>query len=141
MGLSADRASGAFFLVLGLVLYFLVIPSYVERVEGGNLSPDTMPNLISIVIAVSGAFLTLKPTGHRTQRPHVFAITGAYVAVLAGGIYAMSVFGFEYVAPPLAFAIMWMIGERRPAWLAAGVIVMPALIWFLVTYALGRALP
>jgi len=141
MSASADRISGAFFLLLGLALYFLVIPSYVEVAESGNISPNTMPNIIAIIIAVGGAIMVLKPTDHRTQNLRVFVVTGAYVAVLALGIYAMSWFGFEYVAPPLAFVIMWMIGERRPAWLVAGVIVMPFIIWFLVTYALGRALP
>lgn len=141
MSVSADRISGLFFLLLGLALYFLVIPTYVEVAEGGNLSPNTMPNTIAIVIAVGGAFLALKPTDHKTQSIRVFTLTGAYVLVLASGIYAMSWFGFEYVAAPLAFVIMWMIGERRPAWLVAGVIAMPLIIWFLVTYALGRALP
>ena len=141
MSASADRLSGALFLVFGLVLYFLIIPTYVEVAEGGNLSPNTMPNIIAIILALGGAFLMLKPTDHRTQNLRAFAVTGAYILVLALGIYAMSWFGFEYVAPPLALVIMWMIGERRPAWLVAGVVVMPALIWFLVIHALGRALP
>jgi putative tricarboxylic transport membrane protein len=141
MSASADRISGTLFLLFGLVLYFHIIPTYVEVAEGGNLSPDTMPNIIAIVLAVGGAFLVLKPTDHRTENLRVFAVTAAYVFVLASGIYGMSWFGFEYVAPPLAFVIMWMIGERRPAWLVAGVVLMPAFIWFLVIHALGRALP
>jgi len=50
-------------------------------------------------------------------------------------------FGFVYVGPALALAIMLMIGERRPIWLVAGFVAMPALIWFLVVQVLGRALP
>lgn len=141
MTFSADRVSGTFCLVLGLVLYFFVIPTYVEVPEGGSLSPNTMPNIVAIIIAIGGGILVIKPSDHQTQSLAVFARTAAYVVVLALGIYAMSWFGFVYVAPPLALAIMWMIGERRPAWLVAGVVVMPALIWFLITYALDRALP
>lgn len=141
MVISADRVSGAFFLLLGLAMYFYVIPNYVEVVDEGNIAPATMPNIISVILAVSGAVLMLKPTDFQVRSPNLMAKTGLYVALLAGGIYAMSVFGFEYVAPILALAIMWLIGERRPHWLALGVIGMPVIIWFLVTQALGRSLP
>jgi putative tricarboxylic transport membrane protein len=141
MGLNADRASGGFFLLFGLALYFLVIPDQVETVGGGNIAPSTLPNINSLIIAACGALLVLKPTAHQLRDPRQIALTGLYVAILAAGIYAMSWFGFEYVAPVLAAAIMWLIGERRPGWLVGGVVVMPLIIWFIVTYALGRALP
>lgn len=141
MGTMADRGSGLFFMALGLAMYFWVIPNYIETVEGGNLSPSTLPNIISIVLAISGAVLVLKPTTHQIRNPVLMAKTGLYVVLLAGGVYAMSWFGFEYVAPVLALAIMWLIGERRPLWLGLGVIAMPVTIWFLVTQILGRALP
>ena len=115
MQLSADRLSGAFFLLFGLVMYFLVIPSFVEVTDEGNISPGTMPNWISIIIALCGAALVLKPTQHETQNLRAFLTTGAYVALLVAGIYAMSLFGFVYVAPVLALAIMvnsWGRGVR-----------------------------
>lgn len=141
MGMKADRVSGAFFLLFGLAMYFFVIPNYVETVDGGNLAPNTLPNIISLVIAVCGGWLVLKPTSQQLRDPRQLALTAMYVALLAAGIYAMSWFGFEYVAPVLAAALMWLIGERRPMWLAGGVVIMPIIIWFIVTYALGRALP
>ncbi|KIN61787.1 TctB domain containing protein [Sulfitobacter noctilucae] len=141
MSSSSDRISGAFFCLFGLAMYFLVIPVYVETAEGGSLAPNTLPNIISIIIAVSGAFLVIKPTKHQMRDPRRMAITGFYVLLLIAGIYGMSKFGFEFVAPVLAFALMWMIGERRPLWLISGVVLMPALIWFVVTQLLGRGLP
>ncbi|GHA43843.1 hypothetical protein GCM10008927_05740 [Amylibacter ulvae] len=141
MDLSADRVSGAFFLFFGLTMYFFVIPNFVESVDEGNIAPATMPNLISMVLALCGAILMLKPTDFEVRNPSLIAKTFLYVALLAAGIYAMSLFGFEYVAPVLAFAIMWLIGERRPHWLVLGVVGMPLIIWFLVTHVLGRALP
>lgn len=141
MGLNADRVSGAFFLLLGLAMYFLVIPNYVESVEGGNLAPKTLPNIISLIIAVGGGVLVLKPTEQQLRDPRQIALTGLYVVILATGIYAMSWFGFEFVAPVLAAVLMLLIGERRPLWLVGGAIIMPTIIWFIVTYALGRALP
>jgi putative tricarboxylic transport membrane protein len=141
MDYTADRASGAFFLLFGLAMYFFVIPNYVETAEGGNIAPNTLPNIISVIIAVCGGILVLKPTRHMVRDPRQMAVTGMYVALLAAGIYAMSLFGFEFVAPVLAFAIMWLIGERRPLWLVSGTVIMPAVIWFIVTNVLGRALP
>lgn len=141
MGINADRVSGAFFLLLGLAMYFYVIPNYVETVDEGNIAPSTMPNIISIGIAVAGAILTLKPTDFQVRDPSLMLKAGMYVGVLTAGIYAMSRFGFEYVAPVLALSIMWLIGERRPLWLILGVVIMPTIIWFMVTQLLGRGLP
>ena len=141
MPYSADRVSGVFFLLFGLAMFFLVVPNYVETVTGSNLAPKTLPNAISIVIAFGGAILAIKPTNYQTQSLRGFVVTGAYSLLLAVSIYAMSWFGFEYIAPVLALSMMWMIGERRPLWLGIGTVVVPLLIWFLVTYALGRALP
>ena len=141
MGLSADRVSGAFFLLFGLAAYFLVIPAYVEQAEGGNIAPDTLPNAVAIVIAACGFLLVVRPTPQRLPDWRYFAVTGAYVLVLAVAIYAMSWVGFIYVAPCLALAVMVMLGERRPLWLAFGAAGMPALIWVFVTIILDRALP
>ena len=141
MGWSADRASGAFFFLFGLALLFIVHPNYIETPDGGSISPERVPNIIAMVIAGGGALLVFKPTEHQMRDPRAMAITGLYVGVLVLGLYAMSWLGFEIVGPLLAFVIMWFIGERRPLWLILGVVVMPALIWFLVTEVLGRALP
>ena len=137
----SDRISGTFFVILGITMYLFVNPNYIESVDGGNLSPGAFPNILSIIIAVCGAVLLFKPTTQQTPDVRSVAITGLYVLLLIGGLYAMSKFGFEYVGPPLALVIMLAIGERRPGWLLAGAVGMPALIWFLVTIALGRALP
>lgn len=138
---TGDRISGTFFLVLGLVLYFFVNPNYIETVDGGNLAPGTFPNILAIVLAACGAILILKPTNQRAPELRGLMITSAYVGMLVLGLYSMSKFGFEYIAPILALVIMLAIGERRPIWLGLGVVAMPAIIWFLVIVVLGRSLP
>ncbi len=138
---TVDRISGSFFLVLGLTLYFYVNPTYIETVDGGNLAPSTFPNILALIVAVCGAILLFKPTAQQAPDLRAMFITSTYVAMLVAGLYAMSKFGFEYVASVLALTIMLAIGERRPFWLLLGVVVIPALIWFLVTVVLGRALP
>lgn len=138
---TGDRISGSFFLVLGLTLYFFINPTYIETVDGGNLAPSTFPNILALILAACGAILLFKPTTQNAPDLRAMFITIAYVAMLVAGLYAMSKFGFEYVAPLLSLAVMLAIGERRLLWLVLGVVVMPIVIWFLVTVVLGRALP
>ena len=141
MTMAPDRLSGAVFLFFGLAMYFAVIPAFVEQAEGSNIAPNTLPNILSWVIAVGGAWLVLKPTPHQTQDLRYFARALMHGAILSAGIYAMTWIGFLYVAPFLALSIMLVIGERRPHWLVLGAIGMPAVIWFIVTQILDRTLP
>jgi putative tricarboxylic transport membrane protein len=138
---SADRFSGALCTLFGLAMYFAIIPAYVEKAEGGNIAPQTLPNILSLVIVFCGVLLAVKPTTHKVQDVRIFMKAGLYVAVLAAAIYAVSLFEFLYVAPVFALVLMIMIGERKPLWLALGTIGTPSLIWFLITQILDRALP
>ena len=141
MTVSPDRASGAFFLLFGLVMYFLVVPNFVEQVDGGNLAPASMPNAISLIIAFCGGLLIFKPTRHPLPARRFFTAAGTYAAVLAAALFPMAVFGFEFVAPALALLLMLMVGERRLLWLAVGAVAVPGAIWFFVSQLLDRALP
>lgn len=122
-------------------MYFLVIPAYVEPVDGGNLAPASMPNAVSLVFATCGALLMFRPTGRRLPAKRHFTTAGTYAAVLAAATCTMAVFGFAFVAPVLALLLMLMAGERRLPWIAVGVVAMPGAVWFFVTQLLDRALP
>ena len=137
----SDRLSGVFFLLLGLALYFWVIPAGVESVDGGNIKPDSVPNAVSLVIAGCGLLLALKPSTHEARAYRQFGIALFLLTLLTLAVYAMSLFGFIRVAPVMALAIMLTTGERRLRWLIPGVIGTPLLIWLLVSQVLDRALP
>lgn len=141
MPLPDDRVTGLAVLLLGLLLYFVVIPTYVASVSSGWVLPATIPNAVAVVLIVCGGLLMLKPTSHRSQGKRELAFAGLYYALFAAGLVLMSYTGFVYAAPLLALAIMLLTGERRPVWLGLGTIVMPAMIWFLVAHVLQRALP
>jgi putative tricarboxylic transport membrane protein len=138
---STDRTTGGFFLLFGLLLYFVIIPLQIETAEGVWLTASAVPNAIAIVLSLCGGLLMLKPTKHRVQNLREFMFAGVYFVLLAAGLLLMSYVGFAYAAPVLALAIMFLIGERRPFWLVMGVAVLPASIWFLVAVVLERALP
>ena len=141
MTFSADRATGAFFFVFGILLYFIVIPEQTDSGGDSWVLPDTIPNAMAMVMAIGGALLTVKPTDQPGQNPADVMYAAIYLGLLALGLYAMAHFGFSYTAPFIALLIMFLIGERRPLWLGIGVIGMPVTIWVLVVYLLERSLP
>ncbi len=136
-----DRLSGAFFFLTGLALYFYVIPNYVDRINYGALHPDTVPNAVSVLLAICGAGLIVKPTGQHAPDGALALRAGCFMAVLVGAIWVMSKLGFLYTASPLALVLMVMIGEKRPLWIGIGVVAVPFLIWLAVDIGLDRPLP
>jgi hypothetical protein len=104
MHYSANRVSGVFFLLFGLAMYFLVVPNYVKTVTGSNLAPKTLPNVISIVLALVGAV------------PGIGPIMAMAIAI-----------PFTFALDPLV-AISFLVGVNkgglvggvRPGWLSAG---------------------
>ncbi len=141
MAFSADRASGLFFFISGIILYLYVIPIFVEVADSGAIQPDTFPNALSIMIAVSGIILAIKPTNHRLHSTRDMMMSGMYFTVICLNLYAMTFFGYVLVSPFLALILMLLIGERRPLWLGSGVLAIPTLIWLIVEVLLGRGLP
>ncbi|MFT5111113.1 MAG: putative tricarboxylic transport membrane protein [Parasphingorhabdus sp.] len=141
MFINADRISGLFFLVFGLLLAIWIIPVYVDSSEDSWVSPDTIPYAVAVVISIGGLLLLIKPTNFQAENSKVFFRAGFFLMILALGLYVMSLLGFIYTAPVIALILMLVIGERRPLWLLAGVAGMPLVIWFLVERALERALP
>ena len=141
MAIPADRAFGAFFVLFGLALYYFVIPAYVETVDAGWIHPDTIPDAAAITVGCCGAWMMLRPTGHRVPDLATALRAGFYFVLLACGVYLISKVGFLFASPVIALALMLCTGERRPFWLALGVAGMPASIWVFVVLLLERPLP
>ncbi|MGH1359495.1 MAG: tripartite tricarboxylate transporter TctB family protein [Burkholderiaceae bacterium] len=141
---SADRLSGLFFLLLGAVFYWMVIPAQTEMVDYGWVLPQTLPNLTAILIAACGASLLIRPPPAEQPPPGINpspARAGLALGILLAGVWLIGQIGFMLAAPPLALSVMLLIGERRKRWLALGTLGMPALIWFAVAVLLERPLP
>lgn len=137
----ANRLLGMFFALFGLLLLFVVIPQHTEAVDYGWMRPRTLPNAMAVVIAVSGLALALRPRGAVAFEWRPAARAALFLMLVAAGVYLVSLFGFEAVAPLLALAVMLLIGERRPLWLAVGAAGIPLAIWLVVPVLLDRPLP
>jgi len=136
-----NRLLGLFFAAFGLLLFFVLIPRQTEVVDYGWMRPQALPNAMAIIIAVSGVVLALRPRGAVALEWREAGRAALYLGLVCTGVYLISLFGFEVVAPPMALLIMLLIGERRPLWLALGVAGIPFMIWLAVPVLLGRPLP
>lgn len=136
-----NRLLGLFFAAFGLLLLFVVIPQQTEVVDYGWMRPQTLPDAMAVVIGISGLALALRPRGAVTFEWRKAIRAALYLGLVCTGVYLISLFGFEIVAPPMALAIMLLIGERRPLWLVLGVAGIPFMIWLAVPVLLGRPLP
>lgn len=136
-----DRISGVLFIVFGLLVYFVIIPWQVEIVDYGALRPKTLPQILATVITLCGLALLVSGGRRDVAADTPWLRPAAFAAVLAGGLYAISWFGFLWVAPALSAVLMLMMRERRPLWLTGGILAMPAAIWFFIAFLLERPLP
>ena len=141
MNLETDRIVGLVIAALGMVLLFVVFPFAIEDIEGGSIQPNTLPNALAGFLVVCGVLLAIRPGPPSKKEIRELLMVALYLAVIAAALFAISLFGFVMISPVLAFAIMFIFGERRPLWFALGCLGLPAIIWFLVVQILERPLP
>ncbi|MFC3613945.1 tripartite tricarboxylate transporter TctB family protein [Lutimaribacter marinistellae] len=137
----ADRWSGLVCLLIGVALYVAIIPWQVETVGYGWLRPRTLPRALAVIIALCGLWLLLVPAEDIRPSSVPWLRVSLFAGLLGAGLWLISLFGFLWVAPGLALAIMTLSGERRPLWLVLGAAGMPLAIWWTVTVLLERPLP
>ena len=139
--MSANRLSGLVVAAFGLALLLFIIPAHTETVDYGWMRPQTIPDLCAVLLVLLGLLHAVVPRGSvRFDRRETLRFA-LFAAVAVATAYLMGQFGFVAVAPPAALVVMLLIGERRPFWLAAGAIVLPAVIWVTVVHLLERTLP
>ena len=139
--MSFNRLSGVFFVGLGLLLYFVVIPEQTETVDYGWMRPQSIPNACAILLIILGIAQAAFPTGSVFIHRREILRASLFAAITVAALWAMSMFGFLMTVPIFAAVLMLIVGERRPGWLAAGVVVLPVAIWLTVVPLLERTLP
>jgi putative tricarboxylic transport membrane protein len=139
--MTANRISGLLVALAGLLLWLVVVPANTETVGSGWIRPDTLPLACAVALVVLGLLQAgprgapIEVTGAQVLRAGLFAAL-AFLAV-----WAMAAGGFRLAAPAFALALMLLVGERRPVWLAIGAIGVPAAIWLTAVPLLDRTLP
>lgn len=139
--MTLNRLSGLGVTLAGIVLLFWIIPNQTETVDFGWLKPNTLPNIITIVIIILGLFHFILPSGKAEFDIKLALRIGLFFMITMASLYFMSVVGFLITAPIMVMIVMILIGERRPLWLVSGIVLGPAAIWAAVDLLLNRPLP
>lgn len=138
--MNVDRISGICLLILGIGLFFFIIPNQVEVIDYGVIVPNSLPNILSYVIIIMSVILIIKPSIKTFVDLILLAKVVFFVALVAIAAYFMQLFSFLIISPIFALSIMLLVGERRMLWLVLGTAILPPAIWAIVTLTLGRQL-
>ena len=153
--MTRERLTGIGVLVLGLLIFFLLIPRGIDQpgsVEHAALAPDFWPKIIAAIIVLMGLLLTIKPAEEEDEEGEEGVVdAGGWLQRLPGLAVALgTLFAFYFLIPlfgmvvpgmVMAFGLMVYAGERR--WrrgiaIAAGV---PILLYIFFVYVASIPIP
>lgn len=139
--MTLNRISGLVVLIVGILLFYWIIPYQTETMESGWVKPTTLPRITAIIMIIAGLIHFIFPKGKVDFKVKFSLRVGLFFVISAIGLYLMDRFGFVLIAPALILVIMILIGERRPVWLISGIILLPSIIWCCVDLLLDKPLP
>ena len=139
--MTLNRLSGVVVAVFGIILLFWIIPRHTEPVDYGWLRPSTLPHITAIIIVIASIIHVLFPSGTAEFDVRPAMRAGFFFVISLAGLFIMHHLGFLITAPILAMVLMLIVGERRPLWLFAGVVMVPLGIWSSIELLLKRTLP
>lgn len=147
MKLTTNTKIGLFMVVVCLAVYFLAIPTIPEDIWAGRrpgLTSKFLPKVITVSMMILGALLVMNEyiplesrkaievriemTRHEKTRALVTML------IIAGYVYAVSLFGFLFPTMLALGMLMWYFGERN--W-AVIVLTSVGLSWVLY-YFFGK---
>ena len=147
MKLTTNTKIGLFMVVVCLAVYFLAIPTIPEDIWAGRrpgLTSKFLPKVITVSMMILGALLVMNDyiplesrkaievriemTRHEKTRALVTML------IIAGYVYAVSLFGFLFPTMLALGMLMWYFGERN--W-AVIVLTSVGLSWVLY-YFFGK---
>ena len=138
--MTLNRISGVVVAVFGIILLFWIIPRHTETVDYGWLRPATLPNVTAIIVIVASIIHVIFPSGKAEFDGPLAMRAGLFFGISLAGLFLMHHVGFLIAAPLLIMVLMLSIGERRPLWLAIGVVLVPLGIWIAIELLLKRSL-
>ena len=139
--MTLNRISGVVIAVFGIILLFWIIPRHTEIVDYGWLRPATLPKITAIIVIISSIIHILFPTGKAKLDVQLAVRAGLFFVISLAGLFLMHHVGFLIAAPLLVMVLMLSVGERRPLWLFAGIVLIPLAMWSSIELLLKRSLP
>ncbi len=156
-----ERLTGIGVLVLGLLIFFVLIPAGVDRpgsVEHAALAPDFWPRIIAGIIMLMGLFLAIRPAAKEEDEGRgengveaAAEAAGGWVHRLPGLAVALgTLFAFYFlipylgmVAPGIAVILGLMVyaGERRWPLGVAVALCVPILLYVFFVHVASVPIP
>ena len=148
---TSDTISGLVLVGISAVLYFYLIPNFVEGNETGAMSPQFFPRLGTILIGIGGAALILitmvtsaseitdADEADQTEPAGKTLIALLIAAAMAGFILLFQWAGYFYAAPPLLAVLMLLFGARNPLMIVLTAAIATGALY--TVFSLGLNLP
>ena len=148
-----DRLIGAGVTVLGLLLFFALIPAGIDTpgsVDHITLSPDFWPRIISVIFALMGLVLLIKPGkipdgADDVIDPKSWPSRLPRLAVVLTALFAfyflIEHLGMVASGIVLIFGMMWFAGERRYWLMATIAVAVPLLLYFFFVQVANIPIP
>lgn len=146
----AEQILGIFFAVLGLLLFFLIIPAQIAEVKTNWYNaPRFFPYVISGLMVFLGVLLFVggfRKKNMENQETYGITKNGVFsvvVTLLLIGLYVGSLHFLPYLPCTIVAlaALMWFFGQRDLKKLIPIAIILPIIIYFGFTKLLMLRLP
>ena len=144
-----EQLAGLFLSLFSLLLYFVIIPWQIERVERAHPSPRSFPEAIAALLFVLAICLFVSGWRKRSRPDQkVFRMSQeelrqSFVTLLVMGGYTLSLYVLPYLPATMAAlgGLMWIYGQRKWWKLSLAVLVLPGAIYMAFTSLLKLRLP
>jgi putative tricarboxylic transport membrane protein len=110
-------------------------------VDDAWLRPAALPIITIAVVIIASIVHLIFPSGKAEFDVPLALRAGRFFVISLIGICLMHFVGFLIAAPLLIMVLMLLIGERRPLWLIAGIVLIPLAMWSSIELLLNRPLP
>lgn len=140
--MTSDRLLGGAAIAFGGFLLLYAIPVHVRTVQGVVPYPAMFPQIAAWMFIGLGVaqmiFVKSAVEIPSIKQAGMFAIAAAATLV---ALLTVDSFGYLPVMVALMAAIVFVVRERRPVWVATVVVGLPVGIWLLFEQILQRPLP
>ena len=147
----AEIFLGIFFAVVGILCIALIIPAQIKYIDGAYPQPRFFPNLIMALQTVLGIALIVggirkKKVDSDDQEVYTFTWTETRLVLITLGILAVYVLAMKWLpyfpcTVVVTGALVAIYGQKSKLKILLTAVILPAIIYFGLTYGLMIKLP
>jgi putative tricarboxylic transport membrane protein len=154
--MTGERIEGAVVLLLGVLLYFVLIPVGIDspnNLEHITLSPNFWPSTISAIFGLMGFLMLILPvkkregdsaleeTFEKENLPYYFYRLAVVLIVLFCFYFLIDTLGMVVPGTVVIFGMMLFAGEKRIAVALFIAVLIPVLLYVFFVYVANIPIP